>query len=712
MRGRRFLRLLVIAIIGLSVLLGLSWLPFFSQAPAALAHAFVIGSDPVDGSTITTAPSVIRIFFNANISSASNARVYAFAPGGPANGSEVDEGHSFIPASNARELDTPLISSASLPQGSYEVKWTALALDDGRATNGLIGFNLGVSVTGLTGTPILGPSTSNNHPQLNLQGILSVIWEWLTALALTFWVGLVMMEGLLFLSARANGEDAGDGVLAALRKQGKPLQWLCLAAVLVGEIINLVLRGALLTQANLQNGIDLATIRQLLFASSYGQLWLARIGLVCIALGFLWWTTREQSRGQTGRFSTMARSSKSASRLGQLRVQVMEEQKKEENQDQGEIGSHAEQVKLTSAAIAALPTTPVLASPIPARSPRGASFPRWHTIVWLALAALMLLTLAYSSDTAQLAQAHYSAVILTWLQLLAQAAWFGGAAYLGFVLLPPLTTLKPDHHGDFLLNLLRFYMPLLLASLAVLLLSSLFLTETTISNAQQWLGDAYGRSLLVMLLLFTLMLIFTFYSFFYLRPALRRQVILLPVVQADLPGRRARHSALEQTENSLKHTMHILAVLGAGALLCGALMSFFAPPIVFPNVTYKLTITTDTTPAPTQNVLTQQAANLSVSLEVLPGRVDAVNTLTITLKDRITGQPVTNVHIRATTNMQIMDMGTVNKELSTAGNNATYTTTFQPGEAFSMIGAWIISLNIQQPGHTPVQTKFVITLTS
>src|SRR5260370_23207675 len=201
------------------------------------------------------------------------------------------------------------------------------------------------------------------------------MWEWLTALALTFWIGMVMMEGLLFLSARANGEDPGDGVLAALRKQGKPLQWLCLAAVLVGEIINLLLRGALLTQANLQNGIDLAKIRQLLFASSYGQLWLARIGLVCIALGFLWWTTREQSRGQSGRFSTMARASKSTSRLGQLRMQVMEEQKKEENQDQGEIGSHAEQVKLTPAAIAALPTTPVPPGPMPPRTPPRPTLP-------------------------------------------------------------------------------------------------------------------------------------------------------------------------------------------------------------------------------------------------------------------------------------------------------------------------------------------------
>ncbi len=147
--------------VGLSILLGLSWLPFFSQAPAALAHAFVIGSDPVDGSTIATAPPVIRIFFNAEISAASNARVFVFAPGGPANGSEVDAGHSYIPANHARELDTPLIAVSSLPQGSYEVKWSALALDDGHATHGLIGFNVGTSVTGLTGTPILGPSTSN-----------------------------------------------------------------------------------------------------------------------------------------------------------------------------------------------------------------------------------------------------------------------------------------------------------------------------------------------------------------------------------------------------------------------------------------------------------------------------------------------------------------------------------------------------------------------
>lgn len=706
MRGRRYLRLLAMLAVGLGTLLGVSWLPFFAQAPLASAHAFVIGSDPVDGSTISTPPAVIRIYFNANISAASSARVYVFAPGGPPDGREVDNGHSSIPANHPRELDIPLITASSLPQGSYEVQWSALAQDDGYATHGLIGFNVGTSVTGLSGTSVLGPTTSNYLPQLNVQGALSIAWQWLTMLALLFWVGLVMMEGLLLASAGSDGDDAEGGARASLRKRGRPLQWLCLWAVLVGESINLVLHGALFTQAGGQSGINPGTIRQVVFETSYGVFWLARMGLVCLALGFLWWTTREQTRRQ----ANSPRAKTRPGGLGQLRRQVTEEHKKEESPAQEETGDAPGQPNPAPASIAAPPTTPIVASPLPVRVTRRVRAARWHTAAWLALAALMLLALAFSSDTAQAAQAHYSAIVLTWLQLLAQAALFGGAAYLGFVLLPSLITLKPDHHGDFLLNLLRYYMPLALASLAVIALGSLFLAETTISSAGQWLNDPYGRSLLVMLMLFALVLIFTLYSFFYLRPALRRQVILLPVVQADLPGRRARHSALEQTENGLKHTMHILAALGGGVLLCTALMAFYAPPIVFPDVTYKLSITEN--PAPQQNVLTQQAGNLIVSLQLQPGRVGVSNTMTITLKDKITGQPVTNARITASTNMQIMDMGTVNKELAAAGSDATYTATFQPGESFSMIGAWDISLTIQQPGEQVVQTQFVITLTS
>src|SRR5947209_11754576 len=192
------LRRLVIVTLGLSFLLVLSWFPVLSRPQVAFAHAFVIGSDPVDGSTIASSPAVVRIFFNADINSASIAHVYLFTTGStPSEGQLVDAARSIVSPTNPRELDTPLLMPTRLPQGSYQVRWTALATDDGHTTSGLIGFNVGHSAIGLSGTPLLGPSTSNYLPQMSLQGILAVMWEWLTLLVLTFWVGMLVTEALI-----------------------------------------------------------------------------------------------------------------------------------------------------------------------------------------------------------------------------------------------------------------------------------------------------------------------------------------------------------------------------------------------------------------------------------------------------------------------------------------------------------------------------------
>ena len=191
MHIRRPLRLLLLGVLGLSVLLVATWSSTASQGTVAFAHAFVIGSDPIDGSTINTAPRVVRIFFDAPISLASIAHVYT------PDERIVDAARSSISSTNPRELDTPLLPPAQLPQGGYTVRWTALASVDGHTTQGVIGFNLGRSSTGLPGETILGPSTSNKLPELDLIGILAVAWEWLVLMALTFWVGILVTQGLL-----------------------------------------------------------------------------------------------------------------------------------------------------------------------------------------------------------------------------------------------------------------------------------------------------------------------------------------------------------------------------------------------------------------------------------------------------------------------------------------------------------------------------------
>src|SRR6266704_4510957 len=172
----------ILLALGLSVFLLCSWLTPVSQQPAALAHAFVIGSDPVDGSTVSSPPRAVRIFFDAPISPASN--VYVYTP----DERIVNAARSSISTTNPRELDTPLMPPDQLPQGSYTVRWTALASVDGHTTHGVIGFNIGQSSAGLPGETILGPSTSNILPDVDLLGILAVAWEWLVLMALTFWV--------------------------------------------------------------------------------------------------------------------------------------------------------------------------------------------------------------------------------------------------------------------------------------------------------------------------------------------------------------------------------------------------------------------------------------------------------------------------------------------------------------------------------------------
>ncbi|MBV9228519.1 MAG: copper resistance protein CopC, partial [Chloroflexi bacterium] len=228
------------------------------QPPLALAHAFVIGSDPVDGSTINTVPSVVRIFFNATISPISVAHVYSIQDGKLVN---VGAARSSLAPTNPRELDIPVQTPDSQPQGSYEVIWTAVANDDGHTTYGIIGFNVGFSSTGLSGVATLGPSTSNNLDgvggvrTLDFLGVLSVAWEWLILLALTFWIGILVMERLLL-----KGAGRASALLDRARKQALPLQWLCLCALLFGEAVTLVLRTSRLSQVLNVGGFDFTAL--------------------------------------------------------------------------------------------------------------------------------------------------------------------------------------------------------------------------------------------------------------------------------------------------------------------------------------------------------------------------------------------------------------------------------------------------------------------
>lgn len=641
-RFRRISHILGRALL-LSSLLWVCSTAFLQQQPVALAHAFVIDSDPVDGSTINQVPKIIRVFFNANISPLSIAHVF-----NTQNGQfvEIQTTRSVVSSNNPRELDTILLNPTTLTQGGYFMRWTAVADADGHTTFGAIGFNVGYSSTGLSGTPTLGPSSSNALDQIrqfDFLNILAVAWEWLSLLALIFWLGILLTERLILVRM-----EPDTSLLEHTARRVFPLHMLCLWALLMGNVVTLLLRILHLSDILTGGTIDLSQLGPILVQSTYGRLWLVRMVLILATLGLL-------------RF--------------QRSKAPLEPQRTFNERGEGE----RETTNTVSSSL-----TPQRATPL-----------------WLLLAALIVLTTVLSSEAGQITSLYISTVILNWLYIVAQGFWFGGLAYLGYILLPIVQRDGAATLADFL----RRFSPWLLASIGVSFVSALFLAESTLSSMGQLLNEPYGRIVLITSILLLLLVLTSLYGIFVARPKLTRQAMLLPVVDIELPARRARQLELGQTRRMLRQVVNAQSLLAVAVLLCAALLSFYAPPIVFPQVSYS-------NPASAPTIGTTQSKtvdNLAVTVQVLPGRIGYTNTLIITILDANT-KPITDAQLRLNVNMTVMNMDVAHANIK--GGNPTYIVSFGSGAAFSMEGTWQISLTIQRPKQAEVQASFIINITA
>ncbi|GLV57503.1 hypothetical protein KDH_43390 [Dictyobacter sp. S3.2.2.5] len=655
----------------ISIALLLSFLAYFGSMlvippPTAQAHAYVIGSDPVDGSTVGKVPGEVHIFFNAPISSISNAHIYSIQHG---NLVEVSTGASRVPASNPQELIASIKTPDTQPEGSYEVMWTAVANNDGNTTYGIIGFDVGFSGTGVDGTTVLGPTSSNNLEsihKLDTAAILSIVWEWITTAALTFWIGLLVVEQFILTDKRTLS------VLAQARKRSYALEWMCLLALLCGEIIALILRMVRLAQT--LPALNIPLLITIISDTMYGLIWILRILLIVIAMVFLYVSHRRRTTPVV------------------------------EPEPEPEPITNFERLS-TQDAVAVSPSKTQEA--VEKRTVEPAMPPRRQTAIWLTLAGLITLTFVLTSSIVQVLNPFVSAIVFDWLHWLSQGIWLGGFAYLAYVLLPLLSGAELEYNTETLTFLLRRLTPLLIAGMAIQLVSGLFLSEASIHDPQQLITDPFGRTLLVQILLTLFAALLSIYALYIIRPKLTHQALLLPVVKADLPARRTRQSEISGTQRLLKLSAKTVAFCGAIILLCFALKSFFAPPIDFPNVKYN-------NPGLTQgnttiNAQTRQMGDLTVTLQVLPGRIGYEHTVIVMITDN-KGRPVTNAQVNLTTNMQLMDMGEGHASLQQG--NPVYIATFDKRAAFSMAGLWNIKVEIQRAGQKKLTDTFRITLTA
>lgn len=660
------------------------------QPPKASASAYVIGSDPVDGSTVTTVPREVQIYFDASISTMSSAHVLAVQQGSQ-NSSLVEVGANTggIPGSNPAELIIPLKPSA--PQGSYLVRWAAVANGDGRTTFGTIGFNVGFSSASVTGTPILGPSTSNNLDEIraldadHATNILAVMWEWVMIAAMTLLIGILVMEQFVM----ADGGRCTE-LHVHTKKRAKSLQRLCLAVLFVSGMVSLALRSTDLVKYGQTNTSYLSALASLLIDTNYGHLWLVQLVLILIAMALLYWTSRRALVGIGSVHLTTAQGEEASNSTVQTAP------------------AETPSGRVRSGPIGTVPCT----VPTETTSSPGILQESSHPIKWLLLSGLILLTLILARAPAQTFQPRISAILFDWLNLAALGVWFGSFVYLGYLILPLLNNKELEYHTETLTTILQRLMPFIVGAIGIAIVSTLFLSEAAISQPQQLLDDPYGRTLLVQIALLAIMLILSLYVMFRVHSALKHQILLLPLVHIDLPVRRLRQSELYQTRRSLGVLSTTITWLGVGVLLCMALMAFFTPPIHFPAISYS---NPSTGSVATANAQTEQMGNLSVSLQVLPGRSGQANTVILLINDS-NGKPVTDAQVRLTINMQVMDMGTKNVVIPGTSPGTTgdqvYMATFDKGTTFNMAGLWVIAVQIQQPDQSAVQGTFQVMIVS
>ncbi len=148
-----------------------------------------------------------------------------------------------------------------------------------------------------------------------------------------------------------------------------------------------------------------------------------------------------------------------------------------------------------------------------------------HTLALLNLflGALLFIALTLSGDATSVGAVlvPYS-VVIDWLHLVAAALWIGGMFMMLLIYLPLLKPLTVTERTRSLLAILPQYTPLAIAGVVIMATSGPLSAAFHLTTADQSITTAYGRALLVKILLVAILLATSAYHVYWLRPRLKK----------------------------------------------------------------------------------------------------------------------------------------------------------------------------------------------
>jgi putative copper export protein/methionine-rich copper-binding protein CopC len=164
---------------------------------------------------------------------------------------------------------------------------------------------------------------------------------------------------------------------------------------------------------------------------------------------------------------------------------------------------------------------------------------------------------------------------------------------------------------------------------------------------------------------------------------------------------------IESQCRSLSAWLQREALLGAGVVLCAALLSglagsLAAPPPGAPNVNAPPLTATSKTPV----TITETIDGLQVTLKVAPDQF-GLNTFGVQVQDAATGKPIDGANVRLLTNDLDMDMGTETLDLVGVGDGF-----YRAQGDLLMGGHWQVLVQVLVPKHPNTIHRFTFTFTT
>ena len=371
--------------------------------------------------------------------------------------------------------------------------------------------------------------------------------------------------------------------------------------------------------------------------------------------------------------------------------------------------------------------------PVP-RSRLVKAFVPWTNLI---LGLALFIAIAMSGHAAATSpNVMVFALVVDWFHLLAAALWVGGMMYIATSYLPILLQSSVAERAYSLVTMLPYYSPWALAGIIMMAVTGPFSATVHLNSWEQLLTTAYGRALVVKILLVGGLLLTSAIHVLLLRPRLKKEykkytytAKRLQSIQAEkapshtvvgapsLASTAAMRSSTDQVEEESPRATRLIAgqvrlrevrlakktnrmtailrwepVLGVAVLICVGLMNVFAGTLSPIAAAGQPQQTTGTSSAFTASVRTSDS-KFTVTLTINPNRTGR-NGFTVSVVDTTTGTPISNVGVSLYTTILDMDMGTDTVNLQPDGKGH-----FSGSGDLVMGGDWQIRIQLRTPDN-------------